>query len=458
MSKRKIIMIAVIVVSFAVGVVTSYLINSNKASNNINVEDMEFDTFDTALDNYVKLLNNWDYDGIASISAHYDSFNSLKDNAVFWKNIKGKVKKTEIIEDNDNSKLVKLTLNIKNPGVTALKKGINEKYIYISKYYPTEDSLYCIWKPSPMVDNPDYITVDYVAVDGGYGENDKELYYKVRQSIINRGLGLSEDLSDDELIYIDGIPSGQLTNIDLNSDGNDDEISFLDDKFYINRGLESQTSYLMENVDVFQYRIMDFDKYDGLLDVVVDVTDSDVEEDYPYSIVFRYNGKEIYEFDRCFAMLDYALMGDKNYSLNTMRNFMCTKEIPVKIKKNKIEIVKDWVKMDNYWMEYKFPLNGDFETYSKPDRKSKKVTIESGTYITLSRLKIVEAKDAQNVSSWVEFVYNDGEKAYLYFKDYRHFETEDGDMVFDELVGGSEAKTYDFNEDVLYSSMNSVKY
>ncbi len=456
MSKRKVIMIAVIFVSLAGGVVTSYLINSNKASNNINVEDMEFDTFDKALDNYVKLLNNWDYDGIASISAHYDNFNSLKDKAVFWKNIKGKVKKTEIIEDNDNSKLVKLTLGIKNPGLTALKKGINEKYIYISKYFLTKDDEDSIWRASPMVDNPDYIDVDYIGVEGDYqleyGGDEKELDYKIRQPITNLGLGLSEDLSDEYIEYINGISPSKYINIDLNNDGKEEEISFLNEKLYINRGLEKQTNYLLENIDVKQYRIMDFDEYDGLLDIVLDVQDIDAEYDNYYSIVFRYDGDKLYEFDRCFATLNDALWGDKKYSLDLRYSLIGVSKIPVKIKKDKIEISKDWIKMDRDYYSYamSFPTKRDVKVYTKPDRKSKKTTIKSGTYIYLTRFKLAEAKDVQNVSYWAEVVFNDGEKAYLYFKNFDHFETEDGDMLVDYIYGWSEAIQYSHIKEDLY--------
>ncbi|MCR5609018.1 MAG: hypothetical protein K6G26_08145 [Lachnospiraceae bacterium] len=137
--------------------------------------------FDTVLKQYVHDLNNWQFEEIIASSAT----NSIMGTYDFWTEMDGSVYSSQVIEDEENYKLVKIVLDITKPGVSLLKEGKNTKYVYIAKIEPASHEQY--WAFSPMFDTPDelekphytagYIdSWDYQIINGGYGFCDDKYY------------------------------------------------------------------------------------------------------------------------------------------------------------------------------------------------------------------------------------------------------------------------------------------
>ncbi|MCR5607911.1 MAG: hypothetical protein K6G26_02475 [Lachnospiraceae bacterium] len=460
MSKKKILIITVVMIAaLSAGAGTSFLFNSYQKTKSKKVDEQKNDSFEKTLDEYVDGLNKWDYDKIQELTyvgGYYDYYDN---DGVFWNKIKGKVKKTEIVDDSDDSKLVKITLNIKDPSLTALKKGKNEKYIYISKYYKDREDKENCWLASLMVDSPDDIKVSYNDIDDYLEYHDSGIVdytpdeylsntvtYIMDKEVKNLGLGLA-DIEADELESITGFSINNDSYFDLDNDGKYDHISYINENLYINRHENNEACFSLDNLGISTYRIMDFDEYDNCSEIVLDVTGTtsvllegdEVPVISPYSIVLRYDGKKLYEFDRCCAKLNSALKGDTKYTASW--DNLHLSEIPVKIKKNKIELSKDWIEYKTYY-SYDYVVRWDIEAYKKADKKSEKVSIKSGTYLFFTRLKIDEAKDSENVSFWLEAQDDEGNKYYFYFSGTGRFDTYNMELKADNTYDGSYSSYY----------------
>ena len=122
-----------------------------------------------------------------------DSFNEIRVSVV----------SSQVIEEEDNCKLVKFVLDVEDPGKSKMKKGENIKYAYLAKAYDKyNEKLYNhlnIWLASPLFDEDElskvkgiryYKEMDVYSlecwgenINAGFGFKDKKDYEKMLEEM-----------------------------------------------------------------------------------------------------------------------------------------------------------------------------------------------------------------------------------------------------------------------------------
>ncbi|MCR5609237.1 MAG: hypothetical protein K6G26_09265 [Lachnospiraceae bacterium] len=262
-------------------------------------------------DKYLKQIESLDNLGELDADLYY---NKNVGDKHFLKGIKGKLDSAEILEENEEYLIAKIILDVTDPGLTTLEVGKNEKYICVTKvmkniseyvdgiektvYRPDEFGVLCI-------DNPEAVNLNYEKF-----EDTDEFYEFIScEKIYNEGFGFK----DSENEYLFEADYEKEANVDLNKDGIVDTISFekIEDsgeyycKMYINKGKDNGAEYLIErkqqNYSDYPgdyYRIMDFDKNDNYLDIVMDSYSGAYE-------IYRYDGKEISLYTNVIGKIKY---------------------------------------------------------------------------------------------------------------------------------------------------------
>ncbi len=112
--------------------------NTEETSNSEESRDVDKDAYENVLNSFVEGINNSDYGKISNITYAVEKVGL----SMYWNDVKMKIEKTEVVEDDDDYKLVKFKINVTDPGKSKLKKGLNEKYVYFANSYIAEDEEY----------------------------------------------------------------------------------------------------------------------------------------------------------------------------------------------------------------------------------------------------------------------------------------------------------------------------
>nr|MCR5608888.1 hypothetical protein [Lachnospiraceae bacterium] len=241
---------------------------SKKAEIVINAET-EYDSFEKVLDKATYAIENADYYELNKITYSISNIG----NPMFFSTIKSNVKSTEVVDDRENCKLVKIFLDVTEPGESKLNKGENTKFFYVAKKC-LDDKICKEWVISPFFDE---VSDEKEAV---YYTEDNTDWLECFYECTNFGFGFA----DDNTYAISKAELGSEFYIDLNNDNIKEKItiekSMSGNRLYINKDQYTQCSIDFYNKIAF----CDIDKEDNFIEI------------YNYSKLIRFDGKRPYEY------------------------------------------------------------------------------------------------------------------------------------------------------------------
>ncbi|MCR5607614.1 MAG: hypothetical protein K6G26_00945 [Lachnospiraceae bacterium] len=394
--------------------------NTGETSNSEESRDVDKDAYENVLNSFVEGINNSDYGKISNITYAVEKVGL----SMYWNDVKMKVEKTEVVEDDDDYKLVKFKINVTDPGKSKLKKGINEKYVYFANSYIAEDEEYR-WCASPLFDDPE--NYKKVVYDKVYDDAD-EYQLQTFGEFVNGGLGFK---NEEDYIISNATIDDEVT-IDINNDGNKDIVNVepvYDGKrktgefiLYVNKGTENEASakFNATTLRTTKMYFCDIDKEDDFIEVAVSNEDYDIYTQYSF---YRYNGKEMLHIDNfenvdentqsCYTMNIEGIKGDNKIPISVEDDifigYFNTYGI---VEDNRLKIGEELWEYESFVEEYE--LKKDLKVYEKPDKGAKTFVIKKGTKCCPKRGAVDNLSYGHETAGWIEIITDDDKKAYIH--------------------------------------------